>query len=238
VALGAALVMISACGGGSSKDKTPSATGSASSGGSGGDGNTDELKAAAAKFAASTYKATYTVSGTGSDAFANGKLVITKDGDKKFRFDADSTQDSETVSIIFIETDTASVSCLKNAGDLGAVLGVAADQGVCFNNDPSGDANPLGGLSDSLKDLENANVTVLEKSSRQVAGHDTTCYRTRDNSTGDTSTSCFDGDGVMLYVENEGAEASTIEATDVTKSVSGDDFNVPYEVKDLPSLGG
>ena len=37
-------------------------------------------------------------------------------------------------------------------------------------------------------DVENINVTVLEKTTRKIAGQDGTCYKTKDNDDGTLST--------------------------------------------------
>ncbi len=259
----AVATLAAACGGGtSSKDKTSTAVatpgaatavgkstpGSGATSGAAstpasppvasGDGGDPQIKAVAQKFADSTFKGTYTLSGdSGGAAFTDGQLTLTKDGTNKFRFDVSGKQDGQDVAIIFIETTDTSAFCLKNAGDFGALFGIPDGQGVCFKNDPSG-ANPIGSLADSLKDFQNANVTILETTKKTIAGQDGTCYKTKDNTTSEISTQCFTDDGVILSVVSEGANASTIEATAVSKTVDSGDFNLPYEVKDLPNIAG
>ena len=214
-----------------------SGTAAATASGGGNGGNSDDVKAAARKFADSTFKGTYKVSGSGSDLFTNGQLIIEKQGKDKFRFDLTSTQNGKEGAIIFIETPGTTAFCLKDAGDFGASFGVDTGQGVCFKSDPSDKNNPLGGISQSLTDLENSNVTVLDTSTKTVAGKDGKCYKTKDNDTSEVTTTCFTNDGVILYAETEGDNASTIEAQSISKDVNGDDFNLPYEVRDLPKFG-
>ena len=262
-ALAAVAVVIAACGGGGSSDKketpaaatktdsstatggnkstplagkTPEAT--KASGGSTSSGGNDELKAIAKKFSESTFDASYTVTGGSAETALNGQMKLIKDGKDKFRFDVSTKQDGQDVEIIFIETKELSAFCLKNSGELGALLGIADGDGVCFKSDSTSE-NPVGSLADSLKDFENADVTLLEKSKKTVAGQEGSCYKTKDNQTDEIQTSCFNKDGVVLYVQTEGADPSTLEATAVSKSVSSSAFDAPYEVKDAPGfLGG
>lgn len=217
---------------------TPGAGGTSAGGSdSGGD---PEVKAIQQKFAGSTFRAEYNLSGGagGDTTFTDGKMTLTKDGQTRFRFDVTGKQDGQDVAFIFIETSDNSAFCLKNAGAFGAIVGVPDGQGVCFKTDPQDSSNPIGSLAGALKDFENSNVTLLEKSGRNIAGQDATCYRTQDNQTSVISTTCFNGDGVILYVNDEGSDGSTIEATGVSKAVNQDDFNLPYEVRDLPNITG
>lgn len=216
---------------------TQEATSASSNAGSS-SGSSDEINALAKKFAASTFHATYKATSSGSDTFANGQMVLIKDGDKRLRFEATVSQGGQDMQVIFIATDAVSAFCLKDAGQLGALLGIEAGKGVCFKSDPNDKNNPVGSISSLFSDLENMDVTVLDKSSRQVAGKDATCYKTRDNKTSDVSTDCFTKDGVLMYSQSEGASGFEMEATDVSGSVSGSDFDLPYEVRDLPASSG
>ena len=209
--------------------KTPDAT-TASGGGS----TNPELAAVGAKFAQSTFNTTYKVSGTDAAQLGDGTLKLEKDGDKKFRMEVNAKQDGIDTTIIFIESDSVQAFCLKDPGELGALLGLEAGKGVCFPSSPGDKNNPVGSLRDSLKDFENANVALIEKSTKKVAGQDGQCYKTKDNTTSEISTTCFNSDGVLLYINTEGDNASLIEAQSVSKSVSADDFKLPYEQKELP----
>jgi hypothetical protein len=215
---------------------TPDATSSAGGSSSGGD---PAVKAMGEKFAQSTFNATYKLTGSGSDQLSGGTLAMIKDGDTKFRLDLTTTQDGKETAIIFIEAGDVSAFCLKDAAEFGALFGIEAGQGVCFKTSATDPNNPVGSLRDSLKDFENADVTVLDKSSKSVAGQDGQCFKTKDNTTSEISTTCFNKDGAILYVNTEGDNASVIEAQTVSKSVSADDFKLPYEERELPaSLGG
>jgi hypothetical protein len=165
-------------------------------------------------------------------------MQMFKDGDKRFRFDITALEDGQEIALLFIENGDTSAFCLKDAGELGQLLGIEPGKGVCFKSDPNDPNNPAGSLSSTFADIENDDSTVLETSTRKVAGRDGKCFRLKDNKTEEISTPCFSSDGDLLYVQTEGADASEIEATDITNSVSGGDFDLPYEVRDFPGLGG
>lgn len=204
-------------------------------GGGDGDSFDPELRAIGDKFAKSTFKATYRTSESDSDGLGGGDLTLEKDGDAKFRFEITTKQDGNDVSSVFIETPDVSAFCLKQAGDLGALLGVAPNEGVCLNN-PAGDSTSEGGgLRDLFTSAQNPNAKLLEKSSRTIAGQNGTCYRTEDKTDGQISTVCFTADGVLLYIKDEGDTSSEVEARTVSSSVSARDFELPYELKALPA---
>jgi hypothetical protein len=209
-----------------------------SAGGGGGVASADELDAVASRFERSIFKADYRLSSSGGDNPFDGAMTLYKSGNDRFRFDINATQDGQPVQLVLIDTADVSAFCLQNAGDLGALLGVPDDQGVCFRNDPTAGAGGIQDLADSFKNLSSADVNVTGKSSRQILGQDTTCYAYTDNRTGDVSETCFSGDGVPLYDKTtSGAETTTIEATQVAGSVADGDFTPPYELRDLPSTG-
>lgn len=259
LAVSASVLAFAACGGDAKKDKTPASTAdsatkasgsgdatkasgktpeatksSDSGGGGGGSGEWDEMKK---KFLKSTFHAEYKVSGAGAEDFAGGKLVMYKDGEKRFRFDVTAMQRGEEMALSVIENGDVSAFCLKDAGELGALLGIEAGKGVCFKSDPDDPNSPAGGLSSIFSDLEDDKSTVLDTSKKKVAGKDASCFKVKD-ADGEVSTGCFSKDGILLAMETEGEDASTFEATDVEGKVSASDFELPYEVREMPGFGG
>jgi hypothetical protein len=241
--IAAAGLAFAACGGGANGDKTPAGDVIAD-----GDtsqepvapapADTEEVRAKATKFSRATFKATYVITGPQTGGVNGSMLTLYKDGDKKFRFDITGTEDGKDVAIISIEAPGVSALCLKNAGDFGALFGIEGDEGVCLKSDPQESGDAGGGLETVLKGLENADVTVLEKSTRTAAGLTGTCYRAQDNGTSQINTTCYTDDGLIIYREDEGDEPSVMEAQTISRTVSADDFNLPYDVKDLPGLDG
>jgi len=193
----------------------------------------------AQKFADVTFKGTYKLTGASDpQSLGDGTLVMYKQGTSRFRFDITGTQDGKPVSLVVIDKDGVTVFCLKDAGDLGQVLGVGAGEGACFKTDASDPtSNPAASLSQSLSDFENGNVTVISKNTRSISGRDATCFVTKSPDVKNNEEVCFSSDGVVLYSKS-GDDGAEIEATDVSGSVSDADFDAPYGVHDLPTAGG
>jgi hypothetical protein len=241
-ALAAVATAFGACSGGGSSDKTPTAgpagaqtsaaTAPASSASAGAPNS--KLGDLASKFTKSTFHATYKATGTESGGLT-GEVQLYKDADKRLRLDATVTQDSQPLQVSFIQTDALSVLCLKDAGALGALLGLQPGEGACLKNDTSDSSNPIGDLNSLFSDLENADAAAVETSTRKIAGKDTTCFQSADSSTGNATTACFTDDGVLMYSKQEGDSPVELEATDVSGSVSSGDFDLPYEVRELPT---
>ena len=164
-------------------------------------------------------------------------MQLYKDADKRLRLDATVTQDGQPLQVSFIQTDALSVLCLKDAGALGALLGLQPGEGVCIKNDASDNTSPIGNLGSLFSDIENADASAVETSTRNIAGKDTTCFKSTDSTSGNTTTACFSDDGVLMYSKQDGDSAVELEATDVRGSVESGDFDLPYEVRELPTPG-
>ncbi len=227
--------------GGSEDNDTPEPEDDATQVDDGDDGDgpgADEVREAARKFADATFQADYTLTSPPGESFGSGTMTLYKEGRDKFRFDLTTTQEGQEIEIIFIEAGDTSGFCLKNAGEFGALFGIEDGEGedgegVCFDEDPTG-GEGLGDFSAELDDLANEDLEVLETSEREIAGQDGKCFKTEDD-TGEVSDVCVSGDGVLLYVAD--AAGTTFEATSVSDDVSDSDFDLPYEVRELPGLG-
>jgi hypothetical protein len=219
----AGVLVFAACSGGDNTPKTPSPTATPESG----------LPLAVAKFRDSSYRADYRLTGAPGQQFGDGTLTWYKSGSDKLRFDLASMQDGQTVELVFVETPVANGFCFKNSGELGPVLGVAPDQGVCFNSD--GQDSGVDELTNQLTNLQDAQgLQVLEESQRLIAGVVGDCFKTQ-NTEGATEDACISSDGVLLYMKD--ADGSTFEATSVAPTINDADFNLPYEVRQIPGVG-
>jgi len=226
----AGLALFAACddgGGGNGDNGSATATGGAA----GNEGDTQDLAAIAAAFAEATFRGEYELTGSADDEeLTNARLVIYKDRAERLRFDLSAEQDGEETELLFIETAEASAFCLRNAGEFGLLLGIGEGDGVCFNDDPSGGA---GDYSEIIEDIESGEGEILERSEREVAGHDADCYRIRD-AEGSVSDVCFSEEGYLLATTE--ADGSGLEATSIGGNVSDGDFELPYEVREFPSF--
>jgi hypothetical protein len=233
---------MAACSGGGNKDKTPAASGTpgTESTASGGGKNADaqELDALAEKFTKTSFKANYTLSSTSSEQPLDGTLVLYKDGADRFRFDITSQQDGQTTALTLIDANNQSVFCLQDAGDLAPILGVDQGKGVCIKNDPTDSAGGLGDILQNFKDLGSSDTTVTSKTTRTIAGQEAHCYEYEMKDSTDKNETCFSADGIPLYDKSvSDSDTTTMEATQLEGSVQTTDFNIPYEIKDLPDFG-
>lgn len=255
--LTAGVAAFAACGGGSGNNgsgsgtRTPAAQQTTSGGGAstaeaeptkksnsgGGGGSSSELQDLADKFAKSTFRASYEISGGDLEGITNGQIAIYKDGKDKLRFDIKGEQDGQAFEASFIETPTDSYLCLSGeaAASLGELIGVDTSQGVCTKSTPDDPTNPVGSLIGDFTDIAQGNVELQGKEKKTVAGEDGTCYTVLDKDTNETNVACFNDDGALLSIES--GSSGTLTATSVEGSVSGSDFEPPYEVKDIPGLG-
>lgn len=218
----AAAALFAACGGDGGGNETATAP-------AGEPGASSELVALAERFAASSFRGEYTVTGLADSAeFQDARLVIYKDGADKVRFDLSATQDGEPTELLFFETAEMSAFCLRNAGEFGLLLGINEGDGVCFNDEAGGGA---GDYSEIIQDIEQGDGEILERSQRQIAGQQADCYQVSD-AQGSISDVCFSAEGYLLATTE--ADGSGLEATSVSGSVSEGDFTLPYEVREFP----
>jgi hypothetical protein len=180
------------------------------------------------------FRGEYTLTGAPGDELGSGTLVLFKGTDGRVRFELSAEQEGETIEIILIETEDTSAFCLRNAGEFGALLGVPEGEGVCFEDDPTFGAG-AGNFNEILDEIEAGEWEVLERSEREIAGQDASCFRTRD-AAGEVSDVCFNDDGYLLAALQQ--DGSGLEATDISGDVEDGDFELPYEVRELPDFSG
>jgi hypothetical protein len=226
-------LVFAACGGDDNKNdggdgKTPAA--SAASGG----GDIGELQKVAAKFKDATFHAVYAPSGSTTDVPLGGvpssirisELTLVKSGQDKLRFDMRGARGGEVFYLALIQNGTESYQCFPGAP---ATATVGSGAGVCVNTSAH-PTNPLGELSKTFVNFGIGNIEIQDKSKREIAGEDATCYAVLDKDANEVNTTCFSDDGVLL------ANAS-FEATSVERDVTEEDFNLPYPLADGPGLG-
>lgn len=232
---------VTACGGGDDDDdgeggaNTPAAGRTADSDdntpedGDDGDGtdngDKDELRSLFEKFANSTYSATYEVTGE-EDLPAGTTVTIMKHEDGRFRFDFSGEQDGETLTGSIISTEEGTYLCSMEPGG----------EGACLSLGDSGLGNPLGSFTDEfeISDEDLEGTTIVGKETREVAGREATCYTITTEGDPEESTTCLDDDGVMLSSESAGAGFT---ATSIGDPPTDADFELPYPVQEIPSLG-
>jgi hypothetical protein len=243
------MLVFTACNGddddGDSGDETPaatSATGAETPGaepteddgeGNGGGGDNEELQDVADKFSEATFEVAYAVTGGGADApFGDGSTItITKDGTDRLRFDIQGVQDGEPFDGSFITNGADSYICFTGESSGGLVP--EGEEGGCLKSSADDPTNPTGDLSDTFSDFDVEGIEIQQKTEREIAGEDATCYQVLDTESDEVSTACFNDDGVLLAIESAD---SSFEATSVGGDVSDSDFEPPYAIVEIPGI--
>lgn len=203
--------------------------------GGGPSSETKQLRSDIERFKAAVYTGQYALRGTPGDDFGSGTVTWYKDGPDRLRFDLKSEEGGETVEITIVQTPDVSGVCFRGAGEFAALLGLPPGEGVCSANEPDagsalGFEEVIAGLT-SIDDPEDLDVT--EVTSRTIAGQAARCYAAK-SSSGDVSNTCFGDNGVLLFVESQ--DGSTFEATAISAAPAPSDFELPYEVRQLPDF--
>lgn len=210
---------------------TPDATAAASPGATTGPGN--DFAATQQAFRTARFRAEYAFSAPPDDPFGSGTQVFYKDGEQRLRIDVRGEFEGQPVEIIAIDTPSLSGFCVSGAAsDLSALLGIEnVGDAACFETAEPGGLG-VSGLREQFDRFLDANATVVEIQPRTVAGIQARCYTTSAGDPPGNDESCFNTDGVPLYIA--GADGSLLQATTVATSVSDADFAFPYPVIDLP----
>lgn len=193
--------------------------------------SSDELRALAEQFGITEVKVTYTMSGPGVGPadFTSQMILYSKPPD---RWRMDITSADGDISMIFDGDST--LMCASEGGE-----------GQCFES-PVGGALPVPFLNiftdpDELNNLVGSALGVdISRSNRQIAGQDANCFSFSGDIDGTTGSGeyCFRDDGVLLLLraESGGEEEFTMEATEVSDTVSDSDLEPPFEVLDLGDM--
>lgn len=190
-------------------------------------GATDDLMQLAQEFGGAEVKVDYNISTTGTDQDFSGSMTIYQKPPDSWRMDL-SVPDQGNVT--FISSGGTSYMCADQGGE-GACFSSAIDQSIggpflTLFNDPADFENEINSA------FGGANV---DKSSRQIAGQDATCFSASDDQ--GQAEYCFRDDGVLLLAHASGSTFGadgefSLEATNVG-SVSDSDFEPIYDVMDL-----
>ncbi len=110
----------------------------------------------------------------------------------------------------------------------------------CFETPPDTSVDDVyaGLFEASAINAAAAAASDLETFDDQILGEDATCFTLAGHSLAHygagESTWCFAGDGLLLRAMfSGGGNESSVEATEVSRDVSDDDFNLPYGVGDV-----
>ncbi len=177
-----------------------------------------------------TYKITSDVGGQGFEGqgFEQEWVVVQRPPDR--RFELSSTEGVLQFRTIIIISGGKSYLCFSGGGEESCLVTSAEEAEV-------GKA-PFDPIFDISRELAGAaeDVDIIDRSQRRIAGVDASCFKVRSDISvlGDGEV-CFSAEGILLLLQSElDNVSSTIEATSVSTDVTDEDFELPYELFELP----
>jgi hypothetical protein len=196
--------------------------------GAGGEG-LQELEALAGEAAGVTAKVTYSVSTDIGGEVTEGEWVLVQRPPDS-RFEISSTEGGEEFRTIIISAGGKSYLCTSVAG-AETCLATEAD------TEETALLDPLFNIPEELAG-EAEDVDLIDKSERQIAGLDATCFTIRSGLvTLGEGEICFSDDGLLLYLQGESdGDSFSFEATSASTDVTDADFEPPYEITELPEF--
>lgn len=148
------------------------------------------------------------------------------------RFEIAVTEAGEESRSIFINTGGKSYICTSGGGEE-SCLGTTTEQVEAGEEAFSFFFDTPQELAEEVEDVD-----LVDKSERQIAGVDATCFTVRSGLlTLAEGEICFSEEGLLLFLRGEAeGEGFTVEATSVSTDVTDADFEPPYEVIELPEF--
>lgn len=174
-----------------------------------------------------TYKITSDVGGQG---FEQEWVVVQRPPDS--RFELSSSEGLVQFRTIIISSGGKSYLCFSSGGEESCLVTSAELAGV-----ETAAFDPIFDISQKLAE-EAEDVEIIDTSQRRIAGVDASCFKVRSEllDLGDGEV-CFSAEGILLLLRSEVDDVgSTIEATSVSTDVTDEDFELPYELFELPEF--
>ncbi len=242
----AALMLVSllalavACNGGGAGDSSPTAAGTPGDNGSPPAAGTptkdvQELLTLAEQAAEGVKaKVTYRYRTDAEGALTNGEwLLVRRPPKSRIEFVIPTENDGETRTIV-LDTGEKSYLCFSSSSNEG-----------CVAIEPGGAADVTAALDPLLQVparvvQQAAEVNLVERSHRTIAKVEATCFTLKSAITdlGDGEM-CFSEDGLLLFLNGKsGDDEFTLEATSIDRAVNNEDFEPPFEIKDLADMDG
>jgi hypothetical protein len=190
----------------------------------------DELRDLAAQFGVEEVKIEYDFSATGDGADETGSMTLYWKPPDAWRMDFSGGGEDA----IFITTDEASYICAEDQCLLSPLAEAIPIPFLSFITEP-----------EELSDLIGENILGLDvdRSEREIAGMDATCFSMEGTIEGETGSGeyCFSDNGILLLLRAggsgmDGAGEFSLEATSVDDEVDDEDFEPPFPVTDLSDL--
>ncbi len=130
-----------------------------------------------------------------------------------------------------------------NAGGESYLCASSGREGTCLTadiGDTEAQTAPLAPLFDVPRELteEAGGVDLLDTSERSIAGVDATCFTVRSDISGlGEGEVCFSEEGLLLLLRSEtNGDSFTFEATSASTDVTDADFELPFDIFEVPGL--
>ncbi len=166
----------------------------------------------------------------GGEVIEGEWVLVQRPPDSRFEFV--STVGGLEIRTIIINAGGESYLCASSGGG-----------GTCLTSDigtTEAQTAPLAPLFDVPRELteEAGGVDLLDRSERSIAGVDATCFTVRSDISGlGEGEVCFSEEGLLLLLRSEtNGDSFTFEATSVSTDVTDADFELPYDILELPGL--
>ena len=145
------------------------------------------------------------------------------------------------------------ISVVQGGGQFRTITIVSEESYICFSSggqesclassaeEAEAGAEAFGFFFDIPRELAEgaADVDLIDRSERSIAGLDATCFTVRSDISGlGEGEVCFSEDGLLLFLHSEtNGDGVTFEATSVSTDVTDADFEPPFGVIDFGDLG-
>ncbi len=174
-----------------------------------------------------TYKVT---SGADNQVFEQEWVVVQRPPDT--RFELSSAEGIVQFRTIIISRGGKSYLCFSIGGEESCFESSAESTGA-----QTAAFDPIFEISRELAE-EAGDVDIIDRSQRRIAGVDASCFTVRSDISGlGDGEVCFSAEGILLLLRSEVDDVgSTIEATSASTDVTDEDFELPYELFELPEF--
>jgi hypothetical protein len=198
----------------------------------GGNGGLADIEALASKAAGGvTAKVTYQFISDAGGEVAKGEWVLVQ-RPPDTRLEKSFVQNGEQIHTVDIISEESYI-CFSGGGQESCLASTAEEAEV--------GTVAFGFFFDIPRELAEgaADVNLIDRSERSIAGLDSTCFTVRSDISGlGEGEVCFSKDGLLLFLHSEtNGDGVTFEATSVSTDVTDADFEPPFEVIDLEDLG-
>ena len=167
----------------------------------------------------------------GGQVIEGERVLVQRPPDSRFEFG--STVGGVEFRRIIISAGGEFYLCASSGGE-----GACLTSNIAETEAQTAHLAPLFDVPRELAE-EAGGVDLLDTSERSIAGVDATCFTVRSDISGlGEGEVCFSEEGLLLLLRSEtNGDSLTFEATSVSTDVTDADFELPYDILEIPDLG-